>query len=193
MFEEGREKIKNVEFPDQVSFLSDHSIPSIISFGLIMLYFRRQRSQSPTFTTTIQFSTSLLSISMSPTKRRRSSPWSCKQAMLLFLCPLGDIFRRRAFVLTLTWFTATMWLGLCLTSSYEAFAALSFTTSVTTVTPQLILPLVGDLAPPEKRAQALSLVVSDNLGGMLVARLLSGTITEYTSWRIVHWVAFTIQ
>ena len=27
---------------------------------------------------------------------------------LLFLCPLGDIFRRRAFVLTLTWFTATL-------------------------------------------------------------------------------------
>lgn len=29
-------------------------------------------------------------------------------AGLLFLCPLGDIFRRRAFVLTLTWLTATM-------------------------------------------------------------------------------------
>ena len=27
---------------------------------------------------------------------------------LLFLCPLGDIFRRRAFVLTLSWFTATL-------------------------------------------------------------------------------------
>jgi MFS family permease len=27
---------------------------------------------------------------------------------LLFLCPLGDIFRRRAFVLILVFFTATM-------------------------------------------------------------------------------------
>lgn len=27
---------------------------------------------------------------------------------LLFLCPLGDIFRRRAFVLILVWFTATL-------------------------------------------------------------------------------------
>ena len=27
---------------------------------------------------------------------------------LLFLCPLGDIARRRTFVLSLTWFTATM-------------------------------------------------------------------------------------
>ena len=30
-------------------------------------------------------------------------------AGLLFLCPLGDIFRRRAFVLMLVWFTATVW------------------------------------------------------------------------------------
>jgi len=28
---------------------------------------------------------------------------------LLFLCPLGDLFRRRAFVLLLVWFTATVW------------------------------------------------------------------------------------
>ena len=28
---------------------------------------------------------------------------------LVFLCPLGDLFRRRAFVLILVWFTATIW------------------------------------------------------------------------------------
>ena len=28
---------------------------------------------------------------------------------LLFLCPLGDIFQRRPFILLLVWFTATSW------------------------------------------------------------------------------------
>ena len=28
---------------------------------------------------------------------------------LLFLCPLGDLFRRRPFILLLVWFTATSW------------------------------------------------------------------------------------
>ena len=28
---------------------------------------------------------------------------------LLLLCPLGDLFKRRAFVLLLVWFTATVW------------------------------------------------------------------------------------
>ena len=31
---------------------------------------------------------------------------------LLFLCPLGDLFKRRPFVLLLVLFTATMWYGL---------------------------------------------------------------------------------
>lgn len=30
-------------------------------------------------------------------------------AGLLFLCPLGDLMKRRPFVLWLVWFTATLW------------------------------------------------------------------------------------
>ncbi|TVY46297.1 putative transporter [Lachnellula occidentalis] len=114
-------------------------------------------------------------------------------AGLLFLCPLGDIFRRRAFVLILVFFTATIWLGLCLTKSFPVFLALSFLTAVSTVTPQLMLPLVGDLAPPHRRATALSIVVSGLLLGMLIARLLSGILTQYTSWRSIYWFSFGMQ
>ncbi|TVY26876.1 putative transporter [Lachnellula hyalina] len=114
-------------------------------------------------------------------------------AGLLFLCPLGDIFRRRAFVLILVFFTATIWLGLCLTESFPIFLALSFITAASTVTPQLMLPLVGDLAPPHRRATALSIVVSGLLLGMLIARLLSGILTQYTSWRSIYWFSFGMQ
>jgi predicted MFS family arabinose efflux permease len=135
-------------------------------------------------------------------------------AGLLFLCPLGDIFRRRAFVLILVWFTATLvskyisnhswdvmdantssqqWLGLCLTKSFTTFLAFSFITAASTVTPQLMLPLVGDLAPARRRATALSIVVSGLLLGMLIARLLSGILTQYTSWRSIYWFSFGVQ
>ncbi|KAL1303355.1 hypothetical protein AAFC00_006752 [Neodothiora populina] len=114
-------------------------------------------------------------------------------AGLLFLCPLGDILRRRPFVLSLVFFTATMWLGLCLTQSLAAFTGISFITAVTTVTPQLMLPLVGDLAPPKKRAASLSIVTSGLLLGMLVARLLSGILTNYTPWRSIYWLSLGIQ
>ena len=79
---------------------------------------------------------------------------------LLFLCPLGDLFQRRPFVLLLVWFTATSWLvdpcvgtlvlvgfmlkillssriGLCITNSFPVFCFLSYLTALTTVTPQI--------------------------------------------------------
>ncbi|KAI9686840.1 MAG: hypothetical protein M1822_002593 [Bathelium mastoideum] len=112
---------------------------------------------------------------------------------LLFLNPLGDLLKRRPFVLALVFFTATMWIGLCVTRSLAAFTAISFIVGVTTVTPQLMLPLVGDLAPPHRRAAALSIVVAGFMLGILVARVISGTITNYVSWRIVYWLALGLQ
>lgn len=84
-------------------------------------------------------------------------------------------------------------IGLCVTKSLEAFTAISFITAVTTVTPQIMLPLVGDLAPPNRRASALSIVVSGFMLGILIARVISGTVTEYTSWRNVYWLALGLQ
>ncbi|KAF1351629.1 MFS general substrate transporter, partial [Lizonia empirigonia] len=114
-------------------------------------------------------------------------------AGLLFLCPLGDLLPRRPFVCGLVFFTATMWLGLCITNNLGVFTAISFITAVTTVTPQLMLPLVGDLAPPNRRAAALSIVVSGLMLGVLIARVLSGTISNFVTWRAVYWLALGLQ
>ena len=56
-----------------------------------------------------------------------------------------------------------------------------------------MLPLVGDLAPPHRRATALSIVVSGLLLGMLLARLLSGILTQYTSWRSIYFLSLGLQ
>lgn len=125
---------------------------------------------------------------------------------LLFLCPLGDLLKRRPFVLYLVFCTASLsyvtvqafparWfcanrifrIGLAVTNNLSAFTAITFLTGVSTVTPQLMLPLVGDLAPPERRASAMSIVVSGLTMGILIARVLSGIMTEYTTWRAVYW------
>ena len=56
-----------------------------------------------------------------------------------------------------------------------------------------MLPLVGDLAPPSKRAISLSIVVSGNLLGIVIARILSGIVTNYTSWRNIYWIGLALQ
>jgi predicted MFS family arabinose efflux permease len=84
-------------------------------------------------------------------------------------------------------------IGLATTTSLSVFSALTFIVGAMTVTPQLMLPLVGDLAPPAKRAGALSIVVSGLMLGILIARLLSGIMTQYTSWRAVYWLSVALQ
>ncbi|KAK3897602.1 major facilitator superfamily domain-containing protein [Staphylotrichum tortipilum] len=112
---------------------------------------------------------------------------------LLLLCPLGDVFPRRPFIIALVAFTATMWLPLCLTPTFAPFQALSFLTGFTTVTPQLMLPLVGELAPPHRRASSLAVVVSGLSLGILAARTLSGILAAYTHWRNIYWLGFGLQ
>lgn len=56
-----------------------------------------------------------------------------------------------------------------------------------------MLPLVGDLAPPHRRAMSLSIVTSGNLLGILIARVLSGVVVEYTVWRNIYWLALGLQ
>lgn len=62
-----------------------------------------------------------------------------------------------------------------------------------TVTPQILLPLAADLAPGERRASAISVVLSGLLFGILVARVVSGVIAEYASWRVVYYFSVGVQ
>lgn len=56
-----------------------------------------------------------------------------------------------------------------------------------------MLPLVAELAPPHRRAAALSIVVSGLMLGILLARLLSGIMTQFVSWRYVYWLSVALQ
>lgn len=80
-----------------------------------------------------------------------------------------------------------------MTRSLVAFEALSFLVGVVSVTPQILLPLAADLAPPERRASAISVVLSGLLFGVLIARVLAGVIAEFTSWRVVYYMAIGTQ
>ena len=56
-----------------------------------------------------------------------------------------------------------------------------------------MFPLTIQYAPEHHRATMTSIVMSGVVFGLLVARLLSGVVTEYTSWRNIYWVSFGLQ
>lgn len=89
--------------------------------------------------------------------------------------------------------SATLTIGVAVTNSIVVFEVISFFIGVVSVTPQILMPLAADLAPPERRASAISIVIGAFLFGILFARVLSGTITQYVSWRVVYYLSVGLQ
>jgi predicted MFS family arabinose efflux permease len=82
---------------------------------------------------------------------------------------------------------------LTLSRSFAAFLGLSFVCGLLTVTPQLMFPLSAQYAPARHRAIMISIIMSGLVFGMLVARLLSGIVAQYSSWRAVYWMSLGLQ
>ncbi|KAI0825557.1 MFS superfamily [Irpex lacteus] len=112
---------------------------------------------------------------------------------LLFISPLGDLVRRRPLILLLVAACSALTIGLPITSNVVTFEIISFFVGAASVVPQVLLPLAADLAPPHKRASAISVVFSGLLLGILFARVMAGVVANFVSWRIVYWIALGVQ
>ncbi|CAA7266066.1 unnamed protein product [Cyclocybe aegerita] len=112
---------------------------------------------------------------------------------LVLISPLGDLVRRRQLIICVVAISTLLTIGLAVTSSLKVFEALSFLVGAVSVTPQILIPLAADLAPPHRRASAIAVVLSGLLFGILVARVLSGIIAEFASYRVVYYYALGVQ
>ena len=115
-------------------------------------------------------------------------------AGILLIVPAGDILRRRGLVLLLIFLTTLLTIPLGIDGvSLQAFESLHFVIGVFTVTPQIMMPMVADLAPPEKRAASMSIVASGLILGILVARVIAGLIANETTWHAVYYLSVGLQ
>ncbi|KAJ6455478.1 major facilitator superfamily domain-containing protein [Mycena sanguinolenta] len=112
---------------------------------------------------------------------------------ILLISPMGDLVRRRQLILLLAVLSGSFTIGLAVTRNFVVFEVLNFVIGVISVTPQIMIPLAADLAPPERRASAISVVMSGLLFGILIARVIAGILAQFTSWRVVYYFAIGVQ
>ncbi|KAJ6612379.1 major facilitator superfamily domain-containing protein [Mycena sp. CBHHK59/15] len=112
---------------------------------------------------------------------------------VVFISPLGDLVRRRQLMLLLLMISTALSVGLAVTTSFVVFETLSFFVGVSSIITTIMQPLTADLAPPERRATALSVVISGLLLGVLVARVLAGVLGQFSSWRTVYYFGIGVQ
>ncbi|KAJ7029894.1 MFS superfamily, partial [Mycena alexandri] len=112
---------------------------------------------------------------------------------VVFISPLGDLIRRRQLILLLLLISTALTVGLAVTNSFVVFETLSFLVGATSIITTIMQPLVADMAPPERRATSLSIVISGLLLGVLVARVLSGVFGQFASWRTAYYFGVGVQ
>lgn len=113
---------------------------------------------------------------------------------LLFITPLGDLVRRRPFILIMLSVSMLFSMAVALAPNLHALQALSYFLGIASIAPQILIPFAGDLAPPERRSTVLAIVLSGLLLGIIFARAIAGIIAQASgSWRNVFWVGMGLQ
>jgi predicted MFS family arabinose efflux permease len=108
---------------------------------------------------------------------------------LLLLVPLGDILERRKQILFMTMITALALLLAAKSPNFIVLQIASFLIGVSSIIPQLILPLAASMAPAHKRGSVIGTIMAGLLVGILASRSLSGAIGSIYGWREMYLIA----
>ncbi|MFJ4202168.1 MFS transporter [Streptomyces sviceus] len=104
---------------------------------------------------------------------------------LLVFAPLGDRVNRRRLVAALSLVTTAALTAAALATGTTALAAAVLVASAATVVPQLLVPLVAQRAPADRRARHVAAVIAGLFTGIVAARVLGGLIGQAFGWRVV--------
>lgn len=108
---------------------------------------------------------------------------------LFFMVPLGDKIERKNQILITTFATVIALIVAATAQSFLVLEIASLLIGISSIVPQLILPLAASLSIPEQRGKVVGTIMSGLLVGILLSRTLSGFIGEVLGWRAMFWIA----
>ncbi|MFP5238705.1 MAG: MFS transporter [Acidobacteriota bacterium] len=110
-------------------------------------------------------------------------------AGLLLIAPLGDRFERRGLIVFTTALLALSLLAAALAPGLGTLVIVSLALGLTATVAQQVLPMAAQLAPASQRGRVVGQVMAGLLTGILLARTVSGFVSEYANWRLMFGLA----
>jgi predicted MFS family arabinose efflux permease len=108
---------------------------------------------------------------------------------LLLIVPLGDALERRTLIVTMLILVTVSLVATALAPSLPWLVIACFVLGITTIIPQIIVPLAASIATPGTRGRVVGTVMSGVLIGILLARTVSGFVGAQFGWRTMYWIA----
>jgi predicted MFS family arabinose efflux permease len=112
---------------------------------------------------------------------------------LLFFVPLGDKVERRKQIVWMAAFAVAALILAALSPNLLCLEIACVLIGITSVIPQLILPLAAQLASPSRTGKVIGSIMSGLLIGILLSRTLSGFVGAWLGWRGMFGVAAGIS
>jgi predicted MFS family arabinose efflux permease len=110
-------------------------------------------------------------------------------AGVFLLVPLGDRVPHRPLIVTLLSVTCVGLVVAGLAPSLWLLVVASAVIGISTVVPQILIPMAAGLMPAERRGAVTGTLLSGLIGGILLARTFSGTLGDWLGWRAPYLVA----
>jgi predicted MFS family arabinose efflux permease len=108
---------------------------------------------------------------------------------LLFIVPLGDLLNRKALVLTHVLLSALALAAVGAAQQWLTLLGAMILVGLLAVVVQVLVAYAAVLATPSQRGQAVGIVTSGIVLGILLARFASGLIADLAGWRAVYFVS----
>jgi predicted MFS family arabinose efflux permease len=108
---------------------------------------------------------------------------------ILFLAPLGDRLERRSLILATLAALIVALVAAALAPSFVWLAIAGMSIGLFATVTQQIVPFAVHLAAPHERGRVLGVVTGGILVGILLARTISGFISDIWGWHAVFWAA----
>ncbi|MDN3550251.1 MFS transporter [Mucilaginibacter aquaedulcis] len=108
---------------------------------------------------------------------------------LLFIVPLGDMVKRKRLILIVFIFMIISLLISATAPSILVLTIAGFLLGLSSIIPQLLIPMAAHLAKPHERGKKLGFIMSGLLIGILLSRTLSGFVGEHFGWRAMYYIA----
>jgi predicted MFS family arabinose efflux permease len=112
---------------------------------------------------------------------------------LLFFLPLGDRLERRRLVLWIVQACAALLAATAFMPTLPWLIWLHLAVGMTSMSAQILIPLGVELSPPAARGHTVGVLMAGLLGGILLARTLSGFIGDRFGWRYMYGLAALIM
>lgn len=108
---------------------------------------------------------------------------------VIFLVPMGDVFRNRTLIVSLVLFASLALLAAGLSESATSFLIATFFVGFFSCAVQVIVPFGVGIAAPTERGKITGLIVAGALLGIAVSRSTASAVVAWFEWRTIYFGA----